>query len=577
MKPLLWSAAAFLIMVPGLRADPSAAADLLPNPDFSLPGNDPAWPDGWGSRPTDPKQWVAESGAHYVHLELPAPGKLEMLYREIKLKPGEIKGLALTVRTRAAEAGPGDGRLLLVFLDQADRLLSGSAGPLVFPAGKGWADSSEKIQVPEGAAHLTVMAGLPGTAAGAVDIALLSCIPLDSDAAAQLPSPPVPPPMASPLLSNGDFEDADATGKWPADWSAPEPGMSWETEEGKHFVRLISQHPGETLMLNRTVPLPDGLRGLELAVHWRATGVQHGEHEWFDTRTIVHFLDRDGNILPNSGSSLDLIFTHKPAPTGWIEHAQFLAVPAGAAQLQLRPGFFQAAAGTLDLASVAVIPLDNGQASLLEMAGESYGAWKGDQNAEMERRMDGKIAAQLAATGNLMPNGNFTEATHDSAWPDGWGNGPSDGVSWGNDSGKRFIRLTANDPEKVQMLYKMVVLPLGLKAIDISFRYRTAGVVKGEQAPGDARVALHFFNGTRFGHLESGKELSPEPDPLILSPQTEGWTEVHDQLAVPEGATKLQWMPGLWYVRAGTLDLADIKIAPGGDGAPGNSQPAPQP
>ncbi len=548
-------------MAPGLRADLPVAGELLPNPDFSAPGKDPAWPDGWGSRPVDSgKQWQMDSGLHHVHLALAAPGGPEMLYREINLKPGETTGVVLTVRTRVSNGNSGDAQGLLVFLDKAGRLLSSGAEPLLFPAGKSWTDSSEKIRVPADAAHLTVLAGLPGTVAGAVDISLLSCVPLDPDAAALLPSPP--PRQVSSLLSNGDFESGDASGKWPLDWSAPEPGMSWETEDGKRFVRLISQHPGETLMLNRTVPLPPGLQGLELAVRWRANGVEHGEHEWFDTRTIVHFLDRDGNTLPTEGGSPDLVFTHKPAPTGWIEHAQFLAVPEGAAQLQLRPGFFRAAAGTLDLASISVIPLDPQQASLLKTAGAAYGAWKGDQNAEMERKMDGKIAAQLAATGNLMPNGDFVAATAHPTWPDGWGNGPSDTVSWGNDNGKRFIRLTADDPAKVQMLYKMVVLPLGLKAVDISFRYRTAGVVQGERAPGDARVALHFFNGTRFGHLESGKELVPMPEPLILSPQTTGWTEVHARLPVPEGATKLQWMPGLWYVKAGTLDLADLDISP---------------
>jgi len=540
----------------------SPAPNLIPNGDFDKDVKGIGWPDGWGSpNPGSGKSWETENGRRFLRLASQQPGQVQMLYREIKLKPGEVGDLNIAVRYRTAGVKPGkkagdDARLLVLFRDKTGALLDSDFSPILLSATSQWTEAREQAGVPPTASRMIVLAGLVRAEAGTVDLASIACIP--SAAAAKQAAPEGPLPAS--LLTNGDFKKADAGGTWPDGWGKALPGMSWEQEGKARFVRLVSRKPGESLMLSRGVPLPPGLHGIVLTIRFRTSGVEHGLHEWFDARTIVHFMGSDGQPLPLRNGSLDFVFTHKPAPTPWLERAQFLPVPEGAVQLQLRPGLFQAAAGTLDLAEIRVTPLSDARTDLLDIADAAYGAWKGDQNADQDRKAVAEVEARLAATGNLAPNGSFEAVSGNPSWPDDWGRIPPPGVSWEREKGKPFIRLVSQDPEKVVLLYKMVLLPPGLRGVELSLRYRTAGVTPGNQPPGDARLVVHFLDGTRVGHLENGKDLQPDPSPLPLS--SAAWTQVRTRLSVPKGATKLQFMPGLWNVKRGTLDLADLRIAP---------------
>jgi hypothetical protein len=75
-------------------------------------------------------------------------------------------------------------------------------------------------------------------------------------------------------------------------------------------------------------------------------------------------------------------------------------------------------------------------------------------------------------------------------------------------------------------------------------------------------MPMHFLDGTRVGHLENGKDLKPDLPDIVFSPTAAGWKEIHERLRIPAGATKLQIMPALWDVKAGTLDLTDLRITP---------------
>jgi hypothetical protein len=554
-------------------AYPSGASShpsLIPNGDFRSDTAERGWPDGWGSKPTENgKSWEQEGARHFIRLVSPQPGGLEMLYREVNLKPGDVKGINLTVLYRArslnaTKDSPGEARAILLFKNKAGSLLDPPPEPLLLSRNSAdWNEIGKQVLVPATATRMVLMVGLFTSSVGMVDIAAVDCTPLDDvDSRKLIATAPRAAPGVQSWVSNGDFRKGRAAGDWPEDWAAPLPGMSWLQEDGRHFVRLVSQKPGESLMLSRTIPLVAGVRGIELLVRFRATRVEHGDHEWFDSRTIVHFLDAGGKQVVNEGRDLDTIFTHKPAPTGWIDRAHFLSVPEGATQLQLRSGLFQAKAGTVDLGEIRVTPLSDSDTDLLKTAGAAYISWKGDINAEMDGKAEAQIESQLRATGNLVPNGSFDLASKNPTWPDGWGGGPLPGLGWEQEDGKHFMRLTSNDPKRVVMLYKMVILKSGIKGVDLSLRYRLSGLVKGDPPPGDARMQLHFLDGTRVGHLENGKDLKPDLQDIIFSPTAANWTDVHRQFVLPPGATKLQLMPALWNVKAGTLDLADIRITP---------------
>jgi hypothetical protein len=535
-----------LVVVYGISSTVFAANDeLLSNPDFVQDTRGIGWPDGWGSLPDErEKQLVTENGEHFVRLKLAESGRPVLLYREVKLKPGELKGVNLSLKYRT----DANGEVLLLFKDGAGRLLACERREFSTGSGKLWQEINAGVRVPENTVRLLVLAGLTSGKNGVADVAKFSLSRLD-DETGLAPSPSPPSPLA---LSLDDlFKDGTA-------------GISREQEGGLPFIRFVSQKPGESVMLFKRVALPKNSRGIFLVMKWRAEGIKHGENEWFDARAMVKLVDKNGGVFSPPGKNLDLVFTHKPNPTGWVEQASFIELPDNAAQLQMQVGLFKVNAGTFDLAFVQMIPLDDADVTALNLAGQAYAAWKGDQNAEQERRIDTKITAQLAATGNLVPNGNFAAATKNPNWPDEWG-----GAAWVGQSrrsekenGGYFLRQTSNEPEKARMIYKMFVLPLGLKEVELSFRYRVSGVIRGDKPPGDARVICNFLDGTRVGHLESGKKLTPSPQDIVLSAGAGEWTEARRRFTVPAGATKLQFMFGLWFVKAGQIDLADPRLVP---------------
>jgi endoglucanase len=469
-------------------AEGSTASSLVWNGNFATDSQAKGWPDGWGSKPNKPgKTWESEGGNHFIRLVSQQAGQLQVLYREVKLKPGAVKGLDVSMRYRTSGvmAGPKpseDAHALVLFWDKAGNLLHPTSEPLSFSSGSAsWSEVTQQIFVPEESTRMCVIMGLFYASGGTVDIGDISCVPLD-EASSQKLAARLPPPAPEPesWVDNGTFEKARAAEDWPEGWGDPKPGMSWEQEDGKHFVRLVSQKPHESLMIEQKVPIKQGAEGIEVVIRFRATGIEHGDHEWFDARTIVHFLDAQGQQVADEGKNLDTIFTHKPAPTGWIDRAHFLLVPKDAAQLQLRAGLFQANAGTVDLAEFRVTPVSDADTELSKIAEAAYRSWKDDADAELDRRAEAEIEAQLAATGNLVPNGSFNLATKTPGWPDGWG-GPVPGLSWEKESDVSFMRLTAQTPPKVVMLYKMIILKSGLKGVDVSLRYRLSGLVKGSR------------------------------------------------------------------------------------------------
>lgn len=178
-----------------------------------------------------------------------------------------------------------------------------------------------------------------------------------------------------------------------------------------------------------------------------------------------------------------------------------------------------------------------------------------------DERLDARLDEQIAKTGNLLSNGDF-EKLGSNSWPEGWGNGPSKGMESMVEDGKRFMRLTQTEAGKLHMLYRIIPLRTGTKGMTVTIRYRTDGVKRGSQMPGDARVVSHFISGSRSGRLEDGEKLKPTPPTLGFSSNAKEWTEVSKVFLVPDGATKLQLMPGLWFAKAGTVDIASIRIEP---------------
>lgn len=153
---------------------------------------------------------------------------------------------------------------------------------------------------------------------------------------------------------------------------------------------------------------------------------------------------------------------------------------------------------------------------------------------------------------SLLANGNFSTPDKSGSWPKGWGKGP--GISWKTGkNGKHFMRLVSQTPPRAVMLYRSVALPARCKGIRIKIRYRTKGVKRGAQDWNNAETICHYLDG-------KNDQVHPGPAVIYFAKQTKGWTDVTEKALVPHGATVLQIMPGLWLTKAGTLDLAEVRV-----------------
>jgi len=211
-------------------------------------------------------------------------------------------------------------------------------------------------------------------------------------AAPATPPASAPTPSAAPapdtdsgpsLLSNPDFSQATKDPSWPDDWGKAA-GITYETENGIHFLRLVQQTPGKMLMAYREMAIPAGTAGIKITIRYRTAGIVHGKQNYMDARGIFHFLDGarqqvkpEPKVIQFSNNASD-----------WTVGSTSALVPPGATTLQLMPALFMVNAGTLDFAEIKVTALSDAQADALKNATAAQEKKKADRDAY--------LAAQLA-------------------------------------------------------------------------------------------------------------------------------------------------------------------------------------
>ncbi len=151
----------------------------------------------------------------------------------------------------------------------------------------------------------------------------------------------------------------------------------------------------------------------------------------------------------------------------------------------------------------------------------------------------------------LIPNSDFSADSKGAGWPDGWGRG--EGITWETESGTQFLRLASQRPGQMLMLYREIPVTADVKAAELTVRYRSAGIKKGEKPWFDARVIVNFMDAER-------KAVKPDASPLVLKPEVADWTTVTKRFLLPEGTRKIKFMPSLFQVAEGRVDFAEIKL-----------------
>jgi hypothetical protein len=344
------------------------------------------------------------------------------------------------------------------------------------------------------------------------------------------------------LLTNGNLETESKQPGVPEAWPAgKDKSVTWEQEEGNHFLRLHAETPGKTVMAYRQIALPADVKALELSYRWRCRDLKPGQQAWFDARIMMDFKDAAGQKLGSAAAPY-----LRKSTEGWVEKKTQFLVPEGARTLDFMPSLFQVQSGTLDLDDFVLRPVE---AAPLQAAADTAKAAAMAKAAKDAAGRQTKAAAMVAKTGSLLPNGDFEKEGKATGWPDGWPKQAQ--ASWEKEGDNHFLRLKASEPGKTVMLYRLIDLPAGTKALEMTWRQRVTDLKPGKEPWFDARIMMEFKDA-------AGKKLAQKPSPPYTRNNTEGWVEKRTQFLVPEGAISLEFMPSLFQVVRGTLDLDDI-------------------
>jgi len=217
------------------------------------------------------------------------------------------------------------------------------------------------------------------------------------------PAPVLPPSTPSadegtPLLSNSDFSQATKDPNWPDNWGHGT-GISWETENDSHFLRLVQQQPGKLLMAYREMKIPAGTRGLKITIRYRTAGIVHGKQNWMDSRAVFHFLDASRKPVKPDPRVIGL----SPKASTWTEGSVTTPVPDGATTLVLMPSLFMANAGTLDLAEIRVSAMTDAAVDAMNTATAAKVAKDAGQAAYITQQLAlPSITKELKVSGNKL-------------------------------------------------------------------------------------------------------------------------------------------------------------------------------
>ncbi len=375
-------------LLPALSAQPARPpahldpVPLMPNPGLEIDADGDKWPDGWPTLSSG-AAWLEEGGNRFIRLTALEPGKMLMLYREVRI-PAGVEALELSWRQRVTGLKPGkqpwfDARIMLEFMDaQGGKVGPAPAAPFSRRDVPEWESRSIRFVVPAGAATLKFMPALFNVEAGTWDLDDILLRPTDPApvlaAKAEADAARAAKRQAEAegrqkraaklfeasgnLIANGDMERANKKGDWPADWPGlkPEEG-SWETDtDGNRFLRMRAAQPDKQIMLFRNVSIPPDVEALELSWRWRVTGLRAGKMPWFDARIMMDVKNAANEKLRPAPPAPNRRGNTKDG--GWESRSVSFLVPAGGVSLDLMPTLFQVQSGTFDLDDVVLRPTD---------------------------------------------------------------------------------------------------------------------------------------------------------------------------------------------------------------------------
>lgn len=273
---------------------------------------------------------------------------------------------------------------------------------------------------------------------------------------------------------------------------------------------------GEGKMGLQYVPVffPKGTEGAVISCEVRITDVVKGEKSWFDARIMSDFINSQCKKVaggPNIGGW--------KGTKDWFEVRKTVRVPEGAHGLALMPCLFNVKSGAMSVRKLSVEPQSKFVEDPAEKAQREAAAAK--KAGDWSKRQ-AKAKERLEKSGSLIPPQN----------------GP-------------YAKLVSTEPGKLVNAYKEYDVPAGIEALKMSWRWEVKNLKTGEKPWFDARVLFKFKDA-------NGKELK-NPGPVYVQKDTKGWQDRETSFLVPKEAVTLVVMPCLFQVKAGEMEMTDVK------------------
>ena len=114
-----------------------------------------------------------------------------------------------------------------------------------------------------------------------------------------------------------------------------------------------------------------------------------------------------------------------------------------------------------------------------------------------------------------------------------------------------YAKLVSTVPGKLVNSYREYDVPSGVEALKMSWRWEVENLKTGEKPWFDARVLFKLKD-------QNGKEIK-SPVPVYIQRDTKGWQDRETSFLVPKEAATLAVMPCLFQVKAGEMEMTDVR------------------
>ena len=284
--------------------------------------------------------------------------------------------------------------------------------------------------------------------------------------------------------------------------------------EGKRNLDVPFKGEGKMGMHFIPVFFPRGTKGAVLSFEAKITDVQKGVQGWFDARMMTKFIDNQCKEVKGGPTIGGWAGTKD-----WFEVKKTVEVPEKAQGIALMPCLFNVKKGAFQIRKLSVVAQKTFTEDPAEKAKREAAAAK--KTASVENRK-AKAKDRLEKGGSLIPAQN----------------GP-------------YAKLVSTEPGKLVCAYKEYDVPSGVEALKMSWKWEVKNLKTGEKPWFDARVLFKFKDA-------NGKEVK-NPSPVYVQKDTKGWQDRETSFLVPKEAVTLVVMPCLFQVKAGEMEMTDVR------------------